>query len=66
MLLPEKAECMVRRFEIPGFDFSSYLISLPASVTLDLNFLRITSEESSNSITPDIEAADLLILELGS
>ena len=66
MALLLRAEWIVKRFDIPGFSFSSNLISLPASVTALFIFLALTSAESKISITPEFEADDLLILAFGS
>src|SRR5450756_3027547 len=66
MLWPLSAEWMVSRLEIPGFDSRSKRISRSVSVTADLIRLAITDGESSSSIRPLGDDADLLILAVGS
>ena len=57
---------MVSRFAIPGFSPRSKRTSRSLSVTAERIFFALTDGSSSIHSTPAVDAADLLIFDVGS
>ena len=64
--MPDRAEWIESRLEMPGLLSSSKRISRSASVTAERIFFAMRDGSSSRLTSPASDAADLLILAVGS